>query len=260
MEIKKKISVFNDSWLMNEPDLNYCAENFKNVAANKVRVGLFSELPLPHAPANLALIPVVGPMIKADLFGNVGTSTLTRRINDWAIDDSKDAIILYFESVPGGQVDGTEIFAKAIKAASLKKPVIATISGMCCGSGMWAASQATEIFATSLTDFMGGIGLVVSIKNPAKANDDIVDVVSDLSPDKNKEYRDPQVLKNMYLNPIASLFQDAVKEGRGNKLKAVGKVLTGGTFIAADAKKNGLIDGIMTFEKVVLRANYLSKK
>ena len=247
--------------MMTETSIQAYANAAKEyLAGNIISTGFFSQIELPSVPDNIALIPINGAMTKADICGGMGTRSLTAAINQAAADPSKDSIILYFESVPGGQVDGTEIFANAIKAASELKPVLSAVSGLMASAGVWAGSQSTEIYATSATDQIGCIGVMAKLRNPATASNDTIDVISDLSPDKNAEFKDVQILKDMYLNPVAAMFQDAVKEGRGDKLKAGDKVLTGGTFIATEAKKNGLIDGIMPFEKIVQRANYLSKK
>ncbi len=247
--------------MMTESSIQAYAELAKEyLAGNVISTGLFSKLTIPDVPDNIALIPINGAMTKADICGGMGTRSLSEALSQAAADPSKSSIILYWESVPGGQVDGTQIFADAIKAAAEKKPVLSAISGLMASAGVWVGSQSTEIYATSMTDQIGCIGVLARLRNPAKANDDIIDVVSDLSPDKNAEFKDVQILKDMYLNPVAQLFQDAVKAGRGDKLKAGDKVLTGGTFIASEAKKNGLIDGIMPFEKIVQRANYLAKK
>jgi len=247
--------------MMTESSIQAYAEAAKEyLAGNVISTGLFSQIALPDVPDNIALIPINGAMTKADICGGMGTRSLSEAISQASADPSKSSIILYWESVPGGQVDGTAILADAVKAASEKKPVLSAVSGLMASAGVWVGSQSTEIYATSQTDQIGCIGVMAKLKNPATASNDIIDVVSDLSPDKNAEFKDVQILKDMYLNPVAQMFQDAVKEGRGDKLKAGDKVLTGGTFIATDAKKNGLIDGIMPFEKIVQRANYLSKK
>ncbi len=246
---------------MSESHIQAYADAAKDFLAGKeISAGLFSKIALPDVPDNIALIPINGAMTKADICGGMGTRSLTEAINQANADPSKSSIILYWESVPGGQVDGTQIMADAVKAASEKKPVLSAVSGLMASAAVWVGSQSSEIYATSMTDQIGCIGVMAKLRNPATASNDTIDVVSDLSPDKNAEFKDVQILKDMYLNPVASLFQDAVKAGRGDKLKAGDKVLTGGTFIASEAKKNGLIDGIMPFEKIIQRANYLAKK
>lgn len=247
--------------MMTESYIQAYADAAKEYLAGKeISTGLFSKLTIPDVPENIALIPINGAMTKADICGGPGTRSLTQVLNQSASDHTIDAIILYFETVPGGQVDGTESFANAVNEARTKKPVLSAISGMCCSAGVWAASQSDEVWATSATDQFGCIGVLARLRNPEAASADTIEVVSDLSPDKNKEFKDVQILKDMYLNPVASLFQNAVKAGRGDRLKDGDKVLTGGTFIASEAKKNGLIDGVMPFEKIVQRANFLSKK
>ena len=261
MKISTVLSLLRDNWMMTESSIQAYADLAKEyLSGNEISTGFFSKLALPNVPDNIALIPINGAMTKSDICGGMGTRSLAAAINQAAADPSKNSIILYFESVPGGQVDGTEVLANAVKAAKDMKPVLSAVSGLMASAGVWVGSQSTEIFATSATDQIGCIGVMAKLRNPATASNDTIDVVSDLSPDKNAEFKDVQILKDMYLNPVAAMFQDAVKEGRGDKLKAGDKVLTGGTFIASEAKKNGLIDGIMPFDKIVKRANYLAKK
>jgi ClpP class serine protease len=131
-------------------------------------------------------------------------------------------------------------------------------SGMCCSAGIWASAYSTEIYATSQTDQVGCIGVVARINKAA--DNGVEHIYSDLSPNKNAEFRDAQVLKDNYLNPVAKMFQDTVVQGRKGKIKADSSILSGETLIATDAKKQGLIDGVMPFAQIVKRANYLSKK
>ena len=261
MQIQLAIAILSDNWLLHPSFISLYANAAKAfLKGNEIGAGLFPVLTLPAVPKNISLITINGAMTKSNFCGGIGTRALTEAINQAADDPSKDSIILYWESVPGGQVDGTQIFANAIKAASKKKPVLSAISGMCCSAGVWCASQSSEIWATSQTDQFGSVGVMARLKNPKSTNTDYIDVISDLSPDKNAEFKDVQILKDMYINPVAKLFQEAVKAGRGSALKINSKALTGGTFIASAAKGNGLIDGVMSFEKIILRANYLSSQ
>lgn len=245
--------------MITESSLHIYVDAARELLAGNSIESLFSELQMPAVPDNIALIPINGVMTKADVCGGMGTRSLTEQVNQAAADPSKKSIILYFESVPGGQVDGTKVFADAVKAAATLKPVLSAISGMACSAAEWVSSQSTEVYATSATDQIGCIGVMARWQNSSSA--DVTEVISDLSPDKNAEFKDVQILKDMYLNPVAQIFQDAVKEGRGSKLKLNSeKVLSGGTFVAAAAKQNGLIDGIMSFDKIIQRANYLVKK
>lgn len=253
------IQLLRSEWLVREDVLEHYTDIANKFLAGKIlSTGFFSQLQLPDVPSNMALIPINGLMTKADTCGNPGTATIANQIALAASDKAKDSILLYFENVPGGQVDGTEHLANTIATAKSNKPVIAIISGMACSAGVWAASQCSEVYATSQTDQVGCIGVVCKLNKSADKG--VEYVYSDLSPNKNAEFRDTNLLKENYLNPVAQLFQSQVIAGRGGKIKADSPILSGNTLIAAQAQKQGLIDGVLPFAQIVKRANYLSKK
>lgn len=251
-------------WLMHQPSVEvYAAMAAEYLGGREIPTGFFSSLKLPDVPDNVALIPIAGALTKSDVCGWSGTRSLGMQIEQAANNKKVEAIILMFENCPGGQVDGTQTMAEIVAAAKSKKPVIGAVSGMCASAGVWISSQCTETFATAGTDFIGCIGVMTKMKNPsrtdAKAND-YVEVISDFSPDKNAEYKDISLLKEQHINPLAKIFQEAVKDGRGSKLKlSKENVLSGKTYIASQAKEFGLIDGIMPFDKIVKRSLMLAK-
>lgn len=230
----------------------------------EVATGFFSSLELPDVPQNIALVSMVGPLMKSDVCQSQGSRSLTKQVNAAASDNSIDGIIILSESCPGGQVDGTEELANAIAAAKNKKPVIGAVSGMACSAGYRALVACNEIYAQSVTDMIGCIGVVGKMQNPKKIDaqkDDLVEVYSDLSPDKNGEFRDVETYKANILNPMAKAFHDGVVEGRGDRLKlSKENVLSGKVYLAQSAKEFGLVDGIMPMNKIIARINFLSKK
>lgn len=237
---------------------------FDLLAGREVATGFFSSLELPDVPQNIALVPIVGPMFKSDVCQSQGSRSLTKMVNAAAADNSIDGIIILSESCPGGQVDGSEELANAITAAGKKKPVIGAISGMACSAGYRQIAACTEAYAQSVTDIVGCIGVVGRMKNPKSANaenEDVVEVYSDLSPDKNGEFRDVETYKQNILNPMAKAFHDGVIAGRGDRLKlSKENVLSGKVYLAQSAKEFGLIDGVMPMNKIIARINFLSKK
>jgi ClpP class serine protease len=258
------LELLRDVWLMHEPSVEiYATAAAEYLTGKEVSTGFFSSLKLPDVPNNVALIPVVGALTKADVCAWQGTRSLTMLLNEAAKDNSKDSIILLFENCPGGQVDGTQEFGNAVIAAKKRKPVLGAVSGMCASAGVWINSQTTESYATTSTDFIGCIGVLGRMRNPAKAkedNKDYVEVISDFSPDKNSESKSIDAYKAQMINPLAKIFHDNVKSGRGDKLKLEKEnVLSGKTYIAQDAVDYGLIDGILSFDKIVKRSIMLAK-
>lgn len=258
------LELLRDIWLMHQPSVEiYGIAAQQYLAGKEIATGFFSSLQLPNVPDNIALIPIVGGLTKADVCGWKGTRSMSLDLAAAAADKKKEAIILLFENVPGGQVNGTQEFADEINSAKKRKPVVGAVFDMCASAGVWLSSQCTEVFATAETDFIGCIGVMGRMRNPKKAdneNADIIEVISDFSPDKNAEFKDVNVFRETHVNPLAKIFQENVKAGRGDRLKLKKEdVLTGKTYIASQAKEFGLIDGIMPFNKIVKRSLTLAK-
>jgi ClpP class serine protease len=192
------LELLRGAWLIQEEALSAYSElaiaylSGDQAVASAISKNLFSKINIPDAPGNIAMVVLNGVMTKADICDAPGTRSIAQQIAAAAKDPSFDAIILYSESVPGGQVDGTKELADVIAAARMVKPVIGAISGMSCSAGIWANSQCTESYATSPTDIVGCIGVMAQMQKPKgdAAAGQRVAVYSDLSPDKNLEERD----------------------------------------------------------------------
>ena len=256
--------MLRDLWLMHEPSIQFYSQlAYDLLAGNKIDTSLFGELELPDVPDNIALIAMAGPLTKSDVCGSMGTRSLSKQMMTAASNPKIDAIILLSENCPGGQVDGTEEFGNSVLAAKKKKPVVGAISGMSCSAGYWAQSLCSELYTTSSTDIVGCIGVMAKMRNPKKVdaeNASVIDVYSDLSPDKNIEGRDLNAYKQNQLNPTAELFHQTVMSGRGSKLKlAKENVLSGKTYIAAAAADYGMTDGTMNMNKIIARSIFLAR-
>jgi ClpP class serine protease len=258
------LELLRSTWLIREDAL----ETYRPIvqayltamlAGKEISLDMFSKIAMPTVPDNVALIVMNGMLTKADVCGNKGTRTLTGELLAAAHNPQYDSILLYAESCPGGQVDGTKTMADAVNMAKGMKPVVGAFSGVSASGGIWIQSQCTEFYATSETDLAGCIGVMATIKNPKNVTEgqDIIEVYSNLSPDKNGEFRNVDTYKANLLDPVAKLFQKDVMAGRGDKLKE--DILTGATRIAADAKKFGLIDGVMPINKIVARSLFLAR-
>ena len=247
----------HDTWMIRTDRLDFYAALASDLLMGKeVATGFFSSLALPDMPNNIALVVMNGPLTKSDVCGSMGSRTLTNQVNEAAANKAIAAIIVLSENCPGGQVDGSKTFSDAIANAAKIKPVIGAVSGMACSAAIMALVSCTDIFATSETDMIGCIGTMARLKNPKNAKEgDTIDIISDLSPDKNSEFKDAALLKAAYLNPVTEVFHNTVLAGRGNRLKLDKEnVLSGKTYIATHAQQHGLIDGIMSMENVIAYA------
>jgi ClpP class serine protease len=210
--------------------------------------------------AEIVMIPISGPLMKADFCGWFGTGTL-RQMVDLANNTASVHTIVGLLDTPGGTVDGTEAFAQAIKGSD--KRTIGCIDNLCCSAGYWIGSSFDELVATSKTDVIGSIGTMCSFADYSgyyEMNGIVQrEFYATASKDKNKSFNDARkgngdaLVKEM-LDPLNDVFLNTVKENRGSKLSKKENVLTGKTYTASQAQQHGLIDGVSSFNGVIKNA------
>ena len=204
------------------------------------------------APGSIAVISMSGPLMKNDQYcGPVGTATINEWIKQADANVNIDGIILKIDS-PGGTVDGTEEMARTIQ--NTKKPIVAYVDGLAASAAYWIGSSADEMIANGKTAMVGSIGTMMKFGDVQpvmeKAGIKFHEIYASLSTDKNKAFRDATkdgnytTLINEILDPLNEVFLSSVKKNRSGKLSDKENVLTGKTYMAADAKKHGLIDKI----------------
>ena len=232
--------------------------------------GLFSVKPytsLDRLPYNsVAQVDITGPILKYGdycSFGSIDQADLIARLG---AHDRVKGILLNIDS-PGGQVDGTGTFADTIRSVSKQKPVLAIIQdGMAASCAMWLAAAAQEIYVTRAKDRVGSIGAYCTLYDYSgyfEANGiKVTDIYAPQSEDKNKDYRDAiagddSLIKNE-LKFLVEEFKKDVVAFRGARLNlAAGDPFTGKMYVAKDALKLGLIDGIKPLSWVMARMEQL---
>lgn len=202
--------------------------------------------------AKVAVICVDGPLMKTDFCGYYGTQSMLSFLKLAENTTSVEQIVLLIDS-PGGSVDGTSTFADGVAACA--KPVTALIDGLCCSAAYWIASACDEIIATANTNIIGSIGTMIQMVDSSRYQEENGFIVRKYyateSADKNRAFDealkgDGKLLVKTMLDPINNEFISAVKSNRDGKLGE--GILSGHTFIAKEAIKNGLIDTIKTFD------------
>lgn len=203
------------------------------------------------AGKNVSVIPIMGSLMKKDYCGAAGMQTIVQRIKEADEADSVSGIILHIDSA-GGTVDGTQELANTVK--NTKKPILAFADGLAASAAYWIGSSADKFIAKDTTTEVGSIGVVLSFIDSQKMMEDkgyvFHDIFADQSSEKWKEMLDAQkgdysTLKEWTLNPLATEFQEAVRENREGVSE---KALKGRVFLARQAKKLKLIDGIGDFD------------
>lgn len=215
----------------------------------------------------VAVVPVRGVLMKYDQeCGPVGTATIAKSIRRLNTSANVDAIVLDIDS-PGGMVGGTQTLVDAVKECT--KPVIAFVNdGMAASGAYWIASSCREVYTSHKTNMAGSIGVLVTIMDYKswyeKEGLPVHEIYSDRSGEKNLSYRkavkgDYRPIKNETLNPIADEFIAAVKQNRKGKLNIEnGDPFKGAVYMAEQAINIGLVDGIKSFDEVIMHAADLS--
>jgi len=208
----------------------------------------------------IAYIPVIGQLVNeiepcAFLFGE--QQTLYADIISM-IDKAKEAMakeIIFEFDTPGGHVSGCDLTASAIKNCGIK--TTALISNMCASAGFWLASQCDCRIASSETDEIGSIGVLVEVidrtENDKSRGITRHVITSTDSPDKFPDISTSNGRSKIKarIDDICSVFIARVAAGCGvdeDKVKSdFGK---GGVLIARKALAVGMIDEIIEFEKI----------
>lgn len=247
--IHKIKQLFAKSDIAFAPDNYYDAKNFSGFEGSSV-----------------AVIPVMGPLMKNDFCGWFGTGTLQNMVRLAENTPSVKVIVPWVDS-PGGTVDGTESFANTIKAS--KKHTMTIADGMMCSAAYWIGSSSNEVIAANKTDVIGSIGTMMSWWDSTKVIEERGyqkrEFFATDSVDKNKMFRDAnsgdgRALVQEMLDPMNDVFTGTVKANRKGKIdQAKENVLTGKTYVSSAAKEAGLIDLITPFDKALNKALSMAK-
>ena len=206
---------------------------------------------------SIAVIDIQGTLTKAgSSLGGGGTIEMRQAIRQANEDKSISGIVLNIDS-PGGTVSGTSDLANEVTNSA--KPVVAYVEDLCCSAAMWVASQCDEIYANNATALVGSIGTFMGLYDVSKAfeNEGIKAVVIKAGEFKGggfpgSKITDGQIAEwQKVIDATQTQFTAAIAKGRGMSLQAAGRLATGSCFMAEEATRLRLIDGIKTFDEVV---------
>jgi len=219
------------------------------------------------ARGSYALHKITGPILHYGWCDD-GTHELDQAFKEAEANPNIAGHFLFMDT-PGGQADGVKEFANTVRAAN--KPVIAFINGgMIASGGVWIASAADEIYASSELCQVGSIGafsmLVDTSERDQREGVKRIIIKAKQSPDKNTVYElaksgDKTALAELReeISFLAEHFIEAVKDGRGDRLTSE-EWNTGKMYRAEKAIELGLIDGISTLEAAIDKLGAITKQ
>lgn len=214
-------------------------------------------LDLKEPRSSVAVIDIQGTMTKAgSSLGGGGTIEARHAVRKAEESDLVKSIVIRFDT-PGGTVSGTADLASEI--AKTTKPTVAFVEDLCASAGYWCASQCDAIYANAETAQIGSIGTFMALYDISKAleNQHVKTVLVKAGEFKaggfpGVEVSEEQIAEwQKMIDGIQRQFNSAIAKGRKMTAGAVSKVANGLTFMASDAQKHGLIDGVKSFDEVV---------
>lgn len=209
--------------------------------------------------AGTAVIDLEGELMKQrSKFGGTSTIDARRQIRLAAADPDVSSILLAISS-PGGTVAGTLDLADDIAAAARQKPLHAHISDIGASAAYWAASQAARVSANA-TAQVGSIGTFAVLVDQSKRFEDAgikVHVIA-TGKSKGKGYPGTEIDEETIgevrelVDDLNTFFLKGVAKGRALEFDKVKDLATGEVWIAAKAKRKGLIDAVESFDDALL--------
>lgn len=209
---------------------------------------------------NVKVYRVHGTMFMHDQFcGPEGMMTLDNQLKAADRNPNIHAHVLDISS-PGGEASYTETLANTV--ANLQKPVVAWVNQLSASAAYWIASGADEIMLSGKSAEVGSIGVLISYLDATRALKDAgfdqIIIKSNLSPDKVKynffepSEEDKNLIATEWLDPLASVFHEAVKEYRPGISE---DVLKGDVYMGQKAIDLKLADSFGTLDDAIIKAS-----
>lgn len=209
----------------------------------------------------VARIPMSGQVTKGDSsFGGVNTVRARKAVRKAVNDDQVESILLHIDS-PGGTVSGTGDLAADISRANTIKPVYTYFEDLGASAAYWIGSQARRIYANP-TAQIGSIGTMTYVEDTSKMYEKAGIKVTLIATGKYKgQWIDGNPVSDEYIDSIREEIHDlnehflaGVLNGRKKMTREqLASVADGRVFIAAKAKKLGLIDQVASLDDVLAK-------
>lgn len=217
----------------------------------------------PIVEQQVAVMELRGSLMKQrSSYGGTSTAQAARTVRTLDKNPDIGAIVMLIDS-PGGTVAGTRELANTIRGTNT--PIVTFFEDLGASAAYWIGSASDEVYANE-TGMVGSIGTFGVVYDSSQAAEDAGIVVHVVRAGDFKGMGTPgteitqeqlDYLQNQ-VNQYNEFFLEAVEQNTGMNRKAVMRVADGRTFIAEEAKEKGLIDGIMTFDEVIARAQTLA--
>lgn len=213
------------------------------------------------APGSIARLKLSGTMYVQDGFSSRGIESMARDIEAANANPNISGILIE-ANTGGGESLAGQMLKNAVKDS--RKPVL-VYAHYLGSAGVHGSLPADYIMAAGAGTEIGSIGTLISINKQIVEwyNENVDDIYSDASPNKNREWREylkgnKQPFIDLVKNDAQS-FQAEVQKYRDLK-GDVSHTLSGAMLPAPLALERGLIDGIGTFQDALNQLASLIEK
>ncbi|MEM9809875.1 MAG: signal peptide peptidase SppA [Pseudomonadota bacterium] len=201
--------------------------------------------------ANVAIVPVVGPIVMGDQEPGVASGDfVASQLRDALEDENVAAVVLRVDS-PGGSVFASELIRDGVMALQAAgKPVVASMSSMAASGGYWVSAPADRIFAqpTTITGSIGIFAYVPTFENLAARFGVYTDGVGTTPVAGINAFPIaalPEQVTDMAQVAIEDGYEDflsVVAEGRDLSMDRVNEIGQGRVWIGQTARSIALVD------------------
>jgi signal peptide peptidase SppA len=218
--------------------------------------------PYRMTPEGVAIIPVIGSLVNRGgwldaMSGVTSYESIKNAVSSAAADDDVASILLDIDS-PGGEAVGAFETADAVRDAAALKPLVASVTGLCCSAAFAIASGAPRI-VVSASSLAGSIGVVMMHADHSHRLHDAGIVPTLIYSGAHKVDGNPlekltdDVKANLKaeIDRFYDLFVGTVAQGRPGMTNDTIRATEARTFIGADAVAAGLADAVGSFESVL---------
>lgn len=203
-----------------------------------------------------AVIDLVGMIAENQ---NANAESIIESLRNAAKDKNTKGIIIHANSPGGSPVQSAYVYdeIKKIKKEHPNLPIHAVVTDVCASGCYYIVSATDKIYASpasligSIGVIMDGFGFVETMQKlgverrliTAGAHKAILDPFSPAKPDEN------QYMQNL-VNQVHQQFIDAVKSGRGIRLKEAPDMFSGLVWTGEESVKLGIIDAMGSKDSV----------
>lgn len=208
----------------------------------------------------IGILHIEGTISEASATSGYNHYYLLNSIDDMIMDDNNKGIILYLDT-PGGSVYASDELYFAIKdyQEKTKRPVYAAMQSMAASGGYYVSAPCDKIYANR-NCFTGSIGVTMGEMYDVTGLMDKLGIkATAITSGRNKAMgsytqemtEEQREIFQSLVDEAYDQFTGIVAEERGMDIDRVRELADGRIYTAKQAKENGLIDEVGTYDECI---------